>query len=366
MTLQALRGLFILMMAAIGWFFLTTEPSALGPYLANRAWLLLTVTLVLGVLVVCVDIAAPRGKLQAFSGVFFGLLVGLVLAFAFSFMVPFLVDLFVASPNSAQRNPLVSFLNLLIGAVCCYFAISFILQTRDDFRFVIPYVEFRKDTRGTSPILLDTGVMIDGRIRELVRSPLFETRLIVPRFVLGELQALADSAERVKRERGRRGLEVLEDLRGGGRDVVVYEPHERRAAGGVDDQLVRLAQKLRARLMTADAPLARVAELEGVPVIQLHDLAEALRPATLPGDAVEISLVKPGDQTGQGVGYLPDGSMVVVEHADGEVGRTVKAVITNTRRTSAGTLAFARLADGPGAGDSDLAMRLPRRRKKPA
>jgi uncharacterized protein YacL len=378
-TLQVLRGLFILMMAAIAWFFITTDPEQLGPLLADRAWMLLALPLTAGVAVVCVDIVAPRGKLQVFSGVFFGLLVGLTLAFSFSFMIPFLVDLFVQSPDTSGRDPLVNFLNLLVGAICCYFAISFILQTRDDFRFVIPYVEFRKESRGGLPMLLDTAVFIDGRIRELIDSPLFDARLIVPRFVLRELQALSDSSERIKRERGRRGLDVLEDVRQKREDVVIYDTSGSRFGEGkesketrkgkpigVDAKLVQLAKKLQARLVTVDHGLTKVADLEGVAAINLHDLGTILRRTALPGEAVELALLKPGDQPNQAVGYLDDGSMVVVEHAAGRIGETVTAIITNTRQTTAGTLAFARLQSGPTAGDSDLTLRLPRRKKAPA
>ncbi|MEM6315032.1 MAG: TRAM domain-containing protein [Planctomycetota bacterium] len=358
MTLQVLRGLFILVMAAVGWFFLTQDATSLNPYLDGRAWMLLSVTLIVGVVVVVADILSPRRKLQVFAGVFFGLLIGLILAYAFSFVVPFLIDRFFASPNAAARQPLIDFINLLIGVVCCYFAISFILQTRDDFRFIIPYVEFRKDTRGTSPVVIDTSALVDGRIVGLAEAGMFESRLIVPRFVLRELQRMADEGDRPKRAKGRRGLDVLEELRESklpNLEVVIYDPHGHGGGIGRDDgagldvdhRLVGLAKDLHARVLSTDFNLHKVAQVQGVTVVNLNALANALRAEVLPGEAINVHVVRPGEQPRQGVGYLADGTMVVIENAGDRIGEDVSVNITNTRQTSAGKMLFAKLEGAP-------------------
>ena len=152
---------------------------------------MLMITLSIGVLVVCVDILSPRRKLAIFSGTFLGLIVGITTSFGFSFIVALLVDRYMPDSTDAERAALTTYLNIVIAVVFSYLAISFILQTKDDFRFIIPYVEFAKQTKGARPILLDTSVLIDGRIADIAETGILESRLIVPRFVLAELQTVA-------------------------------------------------------------------------------------------------------------------------------------------------------------------------------
>src|SRR5438045_2219910 len=186
------------------------------------SWFTLATTLVVGVLIVCIDILSPRRKLVVFAGTFFGLVVGLLIAYALSFAVQLIVDQYTGG-TTGTNNPTVEFINLMVGTVCCYLAISFILQTKDDFRFVIPYVEFTKQTKGPKPILLDTSVLIDGRITDVLDTGFVESQLIVPQFVIDELQLVADSADKLKRNRGRRGLDVLQKLKAHPKgDVALY------------------------------------------------------------------------------------------------------------------------------------------------
>ena len=350
LILHVLRALLVLTLAAVGWYFVKADPSAMG-VLDDSKWELLAFAVVCGVVVVCLDILSSRRKLAIFSGTFLGLIVGLALAYALSFVTALLVDQFGSELHETGRTAITQYLNLVLGVICCYLAISFILQTKDDFRFIIPYVEFRKDSKGARPILLDTSVLIDGRIADVAATGFFETRLIVPRFVLLELQDVADSADRLKRNRGRRGLDVLARLQQmSGVDVLLYDSSGRDAAldlthGHVDEKLVRLAKELAARVMTTDFNLNRVAQLGGVEVLNLNDLANALKPEVLPGEALEVHIVKAGEEAGQGVGYLDDGTMVVVEGGGGHVDEDVEFLITNTRQTSAGKMIFGRLGD---------------------
>jgi uncharacterized protein YacL len=323
----------------------------------------LVFALVIGVLFVCIDILSPRRKLAVFSGVILGLLVGVAIAFALSFVTQLLFDQAVTSAKivlkPGQREMLLRYINMLIGVTACYLSISFIMQTKDDFRFIIPYTEFSKQTKGARPILLDTSVLIDGRIVDIASTGVLESQLIVPRFVLSELHTIADSGDKLKRNRGRRGLDVLAKLQGSRRvEVVLYEAgRDHEESADVDSRLMALAKELGARVLTNDFNLNKVAQLRGVDVININDLANAVKPIVLPGEKMNVRVVKPGDQPGQGVGYLDDGTMVVVEQARQHVGEEIEFVVSNATQSSAGRMIFGRLGDG--------AMAAPRPRALP-
>jgi uncharacterized protein YacL len=341
MVLHILRALFVLFMAAAGWFFL----GHLGPG-GEGAWITLPISLSLGVLIVCIDILAPRGKLTVFAGTFFGLIVGIAFAYGMSFVVRLLVDQLIALVTiPVDSDQMIRFTNLVVGMISCYLAISFILQTKDDFRFIIPYVEFSKETKGARPILLDTSVLIDGRINDIVMTGIIESEMIVPRFVLEELQMVADSSDKMKRNRGRRGLDALTKLRGSKASVILYEPTgTSEPPNNVDQMLLDLAKHLRARILTNDYNLNKVAQLSGVDVVNINDLANALKPIVLPGELMTVTIVKPGEEPGQGVGYLADGTMVVVEQARQYEHEDVEFVVTRALQTSAGKMIFGRVA----------------------
>jgi uncharacterized protein YacL len=224
--------------------------------------------------------------------------------------------------------------------------VSFVLQTKDDFRFVIPYVEFSKQTKGARPILLDTSVIIDGRIADIVETGIVESEILVPRFILSELQAIADSDDKLKRNRGRRGLDMLNRLQGNTKidikllDARVAEVEE---LPDVDAKLVALAKHLQGRVMTNDYNLNKVAQLRGVDVININDLANAMKPVVLPGEAMMVKIIKPGEEFGQGVGYLEDGTMVVAEQGRDHIGEEIPIVVTSVLQTSAGRMIFGRM-----------------------
>jgi uncharacterized protein YacL len=350
MILVILRALFVLIIFGVGMFFLRETRINLGVE-GEWNWAVPAITLVIGVFFVCVDILAPRKKLAVFSGTFFGLVVGLAIAYALSFAVQLLVDQYLPQSMYGYHDPIVQFVNLIVGATACYLSISFILQTKDDFRFIIPFVEFSKQTKGARPILLDTSVLIDGRIDDICATGILESQLIVPRFVLLELQQVADSADKLKRNRGRRGLDVLAKLQNSNRvSVVLYDSSARdeEKDAGVDTKLLNLAKDLNARVLTNDFNLNKVAQLRGVDVINVNDLANALKPVVLPGERMTVRLVKPGEEPGQGVGYLEDGTMVVVEQGRSHVNEEVEFVVTSFLQTSAGKMIFGRLGNGGG------------------
>ncbi|HWP39312.1 MAG TPA: PIN domain-containing protein [Tepidisphaeraceae bacterium] len=365
MVLHIVRALFVLLMAAVGWSYIKDPNTQIGPY----TWLTMAVAVALAVLFVCIDILAPRKKLAVFAGTFFGLVVGISIAYALSFVTPLLIDQYefmTDTPLAPKvREPIEYYINLLIGVITCYLSISFILQTKDDFRFIIPYVEFSKQTKGARPIVLDTSVLIDGRISDVAQTGIIESQLIVPRFVIQELQAIADSADKLKRNRGRRGLDTLAELKANERiELIDYDPTGRHDSSmPVDEQLLFVAKDLNARVLTNDLNLNKVARLRGVDVINLNDLANALKPVVLPGERMTVRLVKPGEEPGQGVGYLDDGTMVVVEQARHRLNEEVEFTVTNTRQTSAGKMIFGRLNDGqavtPAAGGAATAASPP-------
>jgi uncharacterized protein YacL len=333
-VLHVLRGLFILVMAAVGWFFVRQGYS----------WLSVAILVVVAVAIVCMDILSPRRKLAVFSGAFFGLIVGLIIAFIFSFVVELYVDQYGNFIDAADRTALVRAIDLAIGVICCYLSISFILQTRNDFRFIVPYVEFSRHLKGPRPTLLDTSVLIDGRIHDIASTGLIESQLLIPRFVLDELQLIADSADRLKRNRGRRGLDVVRQLQANRQvEVILYDSNP---AGHqpVDQQLLTLAEELGARILTNDFNLNKVAQVRGVDVININDLAKALKPVVLPGEQMVIRIVRPGEESGQGVGYLEDGTMVVVEGGRQHLNEEVEFTVTSALQTSAGRMIFGRVA----------------------
>ncbi|MBV9439114.1 MAG: TRAM domain-containing protein [Candidatus Eremiobacteraeota bacterium] len=193
---------------------------------------------------------------------------------------------------------------------------------------------------GGEPKILDTSVVIDGRVLDIVRSGFLEGPLLVPRFVLRELHAIADSADALKRTRGRRGLELLGKLQ----ETVPIEIVERDPGdvAQVDAKLVRLAQERGAKLVTNDYNLNRVAHVEGVAVLNINELANALKPMLLPGDELRVSVIREGREAHQGVGYLDDGTMIVVENGRRLIGETIEVAVTSALQTNAGRMIFAR------------------------
>ncbi|MEM9418810.1 MAG: PIN/TRAM domain-containing protein [Planctomycetota bacterium] len=378
MILFILRGAFLVLVAAVISLFVGKEFQAqaglgFGPIAA-----IIGIAIAVAVLVIGLDTGTKDKKLSSVSGVFLGLIAGLIVAYALSFVVdlvgayteptvdgvePTITETEYQSLNSdeiiefearvaeyqGQLDRVEAFGNLLsgikviIGLITCYVAISLVLQTKNDFRFVIPYVEFAKEVRGNRPTLLDTSVIVDGRILDIIDTRLMQGSLIVPKFVLDELQLIADSSDKIKRSRGRRGLDILQKLQNS--TIIDVHIEEKDAEGNnVDQKLIALGQELKARVMTNDFNLNKIATLRGVDVINLNDLAKALRPVVLPGEHLHVKLVKPGESGTQGVGYLDDGTMVVVEGGRTHLGHQCDVIVTSTLQTSAGRMIFGRFA----------------------
>ena len=296
---------------------------------------------------VLIDMFWRRKRLQVLSGMFFGLLAGLLIGYLLSLVVDLAVKVIFPelSGQLAIDQTTVHFIKLLLGVASIFLCVTFVLQTKDDFRFVIPYVEFSKETKGARPLLLDTSAIIDGRIADISETKILESEIIVPRFVLAELQTIADSQDKLKRNRGRRGLDILHRLQNTEHlaiRILEAQVPTVSAAADVDAKLVALAQHLDGRIITNDYNLNKVAQLRGIDVININDLANAVKPIVLPGETMSVKILKPGEEAGQGVGYLEDGTMVVAEQGRDHLGKQVTITVTSVLQTSAGRMIFGR------------------------
>jgi len=319
-----------------------------------KVWLLLG-SLLMAVVTVLIEIFLPKKGLKALAGLFFGLLVGLAVSYGIALVIDlawpaFFPQLMLEKGRDAPEVVMVKF---LFGIVICYYCVSFVLQTKDDIRFIIPYVEFSKQIKGERPILLDTSVIIDGRINEICDTGIIDQPMYVPRFVLNELQVVADSADRLKRGRGRRGLDILNTLQKKENvDVEIIDDSltKEEAAEPVDLKLITLAKKLNGRVATNDYNLNKLGTVRGIDIININDLANALKPVALPGESLTVKIIKPGEEPGQGVGYMEDGTMVVVDRGREFIDQVVDVSVTSMLQTSAGRMIFGRIAgDEPGA-----------------
>jgi uncharacterized protein YacL len=338
MLLWLLRGAYVALLLGTAAFaahsFVEKDDTA-------SAVLISAVMIAFGVVVLLADLRQKDKQITTISAIYLGLLLGGLLGWLFSLALEPLFK------YAFGDDRLVSATRVLITVICCYVTISTLLQTKDEFRFIIPYVEFSKQVKGGRPLVLDTSVIIDGRIADVCDTRLIDTKLVVPRFVLQELQAIADSSDKLKRNRGRRGLDVLKRLQSNPKiELQMHDGNVPELRTGerirVDERLVILAKALGARVVTNDFNLNKIAQLQGVDVINLNELANALKTVALPGEFLPVRLVKAGDQIGQGVGYLDDGTMVVVEQGRPLIGQEVSIVVTSVLQTPAGRMIFGR------------------------
>ncbi len=217
------------------------------------------------------------------------------------------------------------------------------LRGKDEFNLIIPYVRFKRQDLKDGVVLLDTSAIIDGRIGDIFKTGFLGGRMVVPRFVLHELQRLADSDDDTKRSRGRRGLELLKAMqKDTAADVRVHED-DLNGNEAVDLKLVKLAKLMEARIATTDFNLSRMASLQGIEMLNINDLVNAAKPMVFAGEQLEIKLLKEGKDAHQAIGYLEDGTMVVVIDGKNHIGQTVHVTITSALQTQAGRMIFAKL-----------------------
>ncbi len=247
---------------------------------------------------------------------------------------------------SLSRIPIIGvYLWPAASLVCGYLGFHLVLQRREEVAGTLPRLDRasrERTVRGRgNPKILDTSVIIDGRVADVMKAGFLEGPLLVPRSVLAELQRIADSSDTLRRNRGRRGLDILNRMQ---RELHVVQIVEDvpRSDGEVDGQLVALAKDLRGWIVTNDFNLNKVAELQGIRVLNINELSQALRPIVLPGEELSVHVIKDGKEAGQGVGYLDDGTMVVVEGGRKFIGETFDVVVTSVLQTVAGRMIFGR------------------------
>lgn len=221
-----------------------------------------------------------------------------------------------------------------------------------DFRasFVFPFRQTEQGQNGEKDVgpvgkLLDTSSIIDGRIAELCATGFLEGPLLVPVFVLEELQLIADSSDLLKRTKGRRGLDILKQMQEDRHVQVDIISDDFEDAQGVDSKLIRLGRQLGAKVITNDYNLNKVAELQGVIVLNINDLANAMKPARVPGEEMNVLIVKAGKEENQGIAYLDDGTMIVVENGEKYIGMNIPVTVTSVLQTSAGRMIFVKVSD---------------------
>lgn len=235
---------------------------------------------------------------------------------------------------------------IVLTLIFCYLGMVLALRGKDEFSLIIPYVRFARQDQNEQIVVLDTSVIIDGRIADICATRFIDAKLVIPRFVLREIQQIADSQDGIKRNRGRRGLDILNKIQKSSDIAFKIAEEDFPELTEVDAKLVKLAKMLSAKVLTNDYNLNKVAELQGVIVLNINDLANALRPVVLPGEVLQVRITKEGKEYNQGVAYLDDGTMVVVDNARQIIGQNVRTIVTSVLQTSAGRMIFAKLEDG--------------------
>lgn len=329
MTFIFIRLFFIAMTSVVGY----QLGLAVAEMDAGVAWMGAGVGLGCGVVIVAMEIFLRPIYVRGLSAAVFGLLFGLIMA-------RLVTDAFLLVPMPQMLG---SSVQLAFTIVFCYLGMVMALRSKDEFSVIIPYVKFEQQGKTEELVLLDTSVIIDGRIADIAKTRFIEGKFIIPRFVLKELQQIADSQDSLKRNRGRRGLDVLNKIQKSTNiDVRIHE-EDFPEVGEVDAKLVKLAKKIQAKIFTNDFNLNKVAELQGVTVLNINELANALKPVVLPGEVMEVRLVKEGKEYNQAVAYLDDGTMVVVENSRRLIGQRIEAEVTSVIQTAAGRMIFAKL-----------------------
>lgn len=274
-----------------------------------------------------------RTPAQEIAGGAIGLIIGLIIANLLG--VSFYRLPFVGPYLPLGASLILGYVGWNVGA-----------RKREELQNVLPFLRLGRDKAGRgearTPKILDTSVIIDGRIADILRTGFIEGTLIVPGFVLEELRHIADSADLLKRNRGRRGLDVLNHIRKEMGIAVRVLEKDYEDLPEVDSKLVRLAQEVGGQILTNDFNLNKVAELQGVRVLNINELANAVKPVVLPGEEMQVQVIKDGKEAGQGVGYLDDGTMIVVENGRRFIGQKINVQVTSVLQTAAGRMIFAR------------------------
>lgn len=337
MSLWVVRIAFLIVCTLGGFAVSQVRPEWLE---AGRFWTL--IGLGLGGILIALDEMLKGFSLRAFSAATFGLLLGFAVGWMFDNS-----GLFIGMDKDDEVTRGL----IRLGIFISFGYIGMIMAMRsnkEDFSLIIPYVRFSRENKPENILLLDTSVIIDGRIADLIEARFLEGIVVVPSFILKELQLIADSADPLRRARGRRGLDMLARLQRNKANEVKIHDAEVPEETETDAKLIRLAKSLHACLYTNDHNLGKVAELQSVKHVNLNQLAAALKPVILPGEVFTLKIVREGKDKGQGVGYLSDGTLVVVNNAQKFIGHSIEVQVISLLQSPTGTMAFADAKVTPG------------------
>lgn len=328
MTILFVRIFFVMVGTVVGY----QIAALLGVEPKTALWMGSTFGFMGSVGIVLLELSLRKVSIRGLSSAVFGLIFGLLAA-------KILTDSFVLLPIDEKSS---STLRVILTMVLCYLGMIMAIRGRDEFNLIIPYVKFSRQDQREEFMILDTSVIIDGRIADLSQTRFIDGKFVIPRFVLKELQQIADSQDALKRNRGRRGLDILNKIQKNTNIDVKIHDDDFPDIREVDGKLVQLAKVLNAKVFTNDYNLNKVAELQGVTVLNINELANALKPVVLPGEMMEVKIVREGKEHNQGVAYLDDGTMIVVEEGRRLIGQVIKVVVTSVLQTAAGRMIFAK------------------------
>jgi len=302
-------------------------------YLILKSFFGLFIGFIIAFTVIKIEKEIRKLSLKVIIGGVAGMIVGLIIALALGFGLTLVSKI-------EDNQQIIPWIYLLITGIFCYLGIVLGSKKIEELKFNAIDHELNNDHR-----ILDTSVIIEGRIADICDTGFIEGKLIVPRFVLNELQLVADSSDSMKRMRGRRGLDVLNHLQKNSSIEIEIVEHDFPKIKGVDGKLVALAKQLNAKLLTNDYNLNKVAELQGIRVLNINELANAMKPVVLPGEQMTVKIIREGKEAGQGVAYLDDGTMIIVDNAQKLVNLNVRVVVTSVLQTTAGRMIFSELKE---------------------
>jgi len=332
MTVLFIRIFFLVMSTVVGYTVGTLFQEYSLPWHLIGAGIGFALAGFIIILEVTMRNVSVRNLSAAVFGMMFGLFMGWLITSAIK-LIPMDQRLFSA-------------LQLSLILIFCYLGMVIAIRGKDEFNLIIPYVKFTRQDQKEDIIILDTSVIIDGRIADIYQTKFIGGRFIIPKFVLKELQQVADSEDALKRNRGRRGLDILRKIQKNTSIDIKIQDEDFPEIKEVDTKLVKLAQVLGAKIFTNDYNLNKIAEIQGIEVLNINELANSLKPVFLPGEVMEVRITKEGKEYNQGVAYLDDGTMVVVDNARHIIGKVAKVMVTSVLQTSAGRMIFGKLEKG--------------------
>lgn len=317
---------------AIAYYTATPDSS----YLIFESIIGFIIGLLVALLVIKIEKDIRKVSLRVIAGSIVGMVVGLLVALILAFGLNMVGKI-------RENQQIILWIYLLLAVILGYLGLVLGSKKVEEFNLRGSGSKIKESSDGGR--ILDTSVIIDGRIADICDSGFMEGELIVPRFVLNELQFVADSSDSIKRSRGRRGLDVLNRMQKNSSINIEIVEQDFPKIKGVDGKLVALAKKINAKLLTNDYNLNKVAELQGVRVLNVNELANAMKPVVLPGEHMSVKIIREGKEHGQGVGYLDDGTMIIVDNAQKLLNMNVEVVVTSVLQTTAGRMIFSELKE---------------------